>query len=212
MKGTWLFAIAVAMLLEAAATQSASAEGDGTLQIESRNAQIGESVPATLRALDIPQLVGAWTIDVQYDPDVVDPVECVAYNCGVCSTAFRSDTLRVTGASATGLTGDFDLATLVFRCAEGLGRTELTITREIWGSSIPEEPPLDSKIVEGFINCEKPVVEKSSPVPTPIPQPVLPPTGSGSRGDSIPLWPFAALLAAFGCASLVAAIAARRRA
>ena len=213
MQGTCLFVLTTAIgLLLCAATPMASAGGDdGVLRIDSRTALVGELVPVTLEAIDIPQLVGAWTIDIQYDPDVIAATECVAYYGGVCSTAFRADTLRVIGASRTGLTGDFDLATFVFRCAERRGTTDLTIEREIWGSGIPEDPPLASTIVDGAISCEEPATETSAPQSTATPRPGLPPTGAGADSASFRSWPFLLLVLA-SVAFVLSVFAVRRRA
>lgn len=61
-----------------------------------------------------PPGLGAWTIDVSYDPSKVSAVDCSATQGGVCNPAFAPDRVRLTGASAVGLVGDVTLATIEF--------------------------------------------------------------------------------------------------
>src|SRR3990172_2827968 len=60
--------------------------------------------------------LGAWTIDVHYDPEVVTLLECGAEHGGICNAHFAENAVRVTGVSAKGLDGDSFLATLFFGC------------------------------------------------------------------------------------------------
>lgn len=221
MKGTrlFLFAIAVALVL-GCETRTTLAGGENLLRVESRSAIVGELVPITVEALGIPSPgTGAWTIDIEYKPDVLEAVDCVAYLDGVCNVDFGQSTVRTLGASATALTGDFRLATFVFRCLQPGRGTGLETSLEMWGSSIgpPGETDYPS-IRHGTVSCLGPGTEPSSRTPqtppaTATPQPVLPTTGAGggANSSSMPLWPIAAL-AALGIAAAFGAVAARRRA
>ena len=63
--------------------------------------------------------LGAWTVEVTYDPNAVKVASCQPAAGSLCNTNAAPGVVRITGASATGLSGDAALATLSF---EGLGR------------------------------------------------------------------------------------------
>jgi hypothetical protein len=51
--------------------------------------------------------LGAYTIDIQYDPAVVQAISCVPGAGGLCNPTFLPGQARFTGASLGGLNGDF---------------------------------------------------------------------------------------------------------
>ncbi|MBI4495059.1 MAG: IPT/TIG domain-containing protein [Chloroflexi bacterium] len=59
--------------------------------------------------------LGVWTVDVSYDPAILAVADCTSSTGSLCNTAFGASTVRVTGASATGLAGTQPLADLTFR-------------------------------------------------------------------------------------------------
>lgn len=67
--------------------------------------------------------LGAWTVDVGYDPKAVKLVSCEAASGGACNPAFAAGTMRITGASAAGLTGTRTLAQIT---VEGIGHGKAT--------------------------------------------------------------------------------------
>src|SRR3990172_674875 len=78
----------------------------------------GGSVEIFARDFDPPGL-GAWTIDIEYDPDVITASGCVALaHVSVCNQHYSSDTVRTAGANARGLDGDTVLARIDFTCAD----------------------------------------------------------------------------------------------
>jgi hypothetical protein len=155
--------------------------------------------------------LGAWTVDPTWDTDVLSPVRCVPYNGGVCSMNFASDTGRVTGASMTGIVGEATLATLVFRCGDEPGVSELTLSIEVFADATPDVPQsINETVTDGAIGCVEPVpTEAPAPTATVAPQRVLPPTGQGGTASTSSTWPLG-LLAFAGAASFVAALALRR--
>ena len=79
----------------------------------------GGSTTVVVQAQAPPAKLGGWTIDVQYNPSVVQVTGCTGSNGSTCNTAFASNTVRVTGSSATGLSGSQPLASLSFQAAAG---------------------------------------------------------------------------------------------
>jgi len=77
----------------------------------------GGSSSVTLQAITGGAAVGAWTVDIAYDPTLVRAVACVASAGGataLCNAAQAAGTVRVTGASGAGLSGTMQLALITF--------------------------------------------------------------------------------------------------
>ena len=62
--------------------------------------------------------LGAWTVDVGYDPKTVRITDCKAAEGSVCNPSFADGVVRVAGASPSGLQGQQTLAT---RTVEAIG-------------------------------------------------------------------------------------------
>jgi hypothetical protein len=72
--------------------------------------------------------LGAWTVDISFDQEVVEVDDCAPAQGGVCNPAFGDGVIRITGASATGLTGEKDLGTITLKClAEGTSHLDMTL-------------------------------------------------------------------------------------
>jgi hypothetical protein len=154
MKGTQLVLVATLAVLLAAAARTVSAGGtEATLTLGSGTAMVGETVSIDIVADISGDPVGAWTIDPTWDDSIVDAESCTAALGAVCSTAFSSNSGRITGASQTGLVGEVTLGTFEFRCVE-VGTSDLTLEIEVFGSAI--EPPGEQtqlEVIEGEITC-----------------------------------------------------------
>ena len=61
--------------------------------------------------------IGAWTVDVSYDPKARRPEGCNSDVGSVCNLALDDHMVRITGASASGIAGDSLLATIRFAAA-----------------------------------------------------------------------------------------------
>src|SRR3990170_7183430 len=69
-----------------------------TVTIGSLSVGVGQEGTVSPRALDISEPgLGAWTIDIVYDPEVVSATDCSAEHGGVCNEAYRNNTVRVNG-------------------------------------------------------------------------------------------------------------------
>ncbi len=112
----------------AAPTDAAGPAGGGvTLSMESLAMEVGESGSATLNIAVVPEL-GAWTIDIEFDPLILESTGCTAFQGGVCNEHLSDSSARVTGASARGIAGDLDLGSFTFRCvAAGTSALEIDI-------------------------------------------------------------------------------------
>jgi hypothetical protein len=131
----------------------ASADGS-TIGITSEEIKLGHEGKVTLWGDNFgdPGL-GAWTVDVYYNPEVVSIVECGAQNGGVCNPEYRDNAARITGSSAGGLSGEFQLGSLWFTCKQ-VGETGLELDIKILADSTLGEPqPVDAKVVHGWIDC-----------------------------------------------------------
>jgi hypothetical protein len=78
----------------------------------------GSQTGVTLTADTGSTRLGAWTVDVGYDPSQLKVVGCQAASGGLCNPSFAAGVVRIVGASASGLSGKQTLATLTF---EGVG-------------------------------------------------------------------------------------------
>jgi hypothetical protein len=89
--------------------------------------------------------LGSWTVDIGYDAALVNVVSCEAADGGVCNVDYAAGTVRVTGASAQGLSGSHMLATLTLtgigggRSRSTLRLTPVTLTDPL-GASVSAAP------------------------------------------------------------------------
>jgi hypothetical protein len=121
-------AIAIALAL---LNHTARAADEG-VTITSLSQQVGETGTVTLSAvnIDVPPL-GAWEIDIFYEPSVVTPVECTPEGANsFCNPQYRDGQIRLVGADAAGTRGDsIALASITFTCGtEGSSPLALSIS------------------------------------------------------------------------------------
>ena len=145
-----------------------------TVSIDSLSKSVGEQEAVQVRALDIaaPGL-GAWTIDITFDPLVVSVVDCAGEAGSLCNPAYAEDTVRVAGFSIFGEIGDSTLASITFAC-ESEGSSQLDLTLETFIDATAGGPlPIDASIDNGLAICSAP---EPSPEPTNEPGPSPEPT------------------------------------
>lgn len=201
----------------------------GELMIGSATIAPGEQGSVDLQALDVTDPgLGAWTVDITYDSTAVAAVSCNPLQ-GVCNANFAAETVRFTGAVATGLEGDTTIGSITFQCAESTGSSVLTVTPQVFADATLGAPAqIDATVQNGSIACVSipPTVE---PLPTstaggaaptstegPPPAATSTPTGKGlptagiggpgSDGGSTVGWLMAGLAGA-GIAWLLAGVA-----
>ncbi|MGI8552877.1 MAG: cohesin domain-containing protein [Dehalococcoidia bacterium] len=68
-----------------------------------------------------PSGVGLWPFDLAYDPAVLQVAECTPAAASICNPSLAPNTLRVVGASVSGLKGDQILATIGFQAVGQAG-------------------------------------------------------------------------------------------
>ena len=165
--------IAVGVLLSAHGSRAA----DGaTVRIGSGVAVVGDGQNVRLEVLDVPAPgLGAYTIDVSYDPTIVDPVSCSKDPDGVLDTALcnlnferndvKPDTIRTGGfRTDEGAVGTVALADIEFECI-GVGTSGLALTyielADTTGANIPHV------VANGSIVCSEGPTATPTATPTP---------------------------------------------
>jgi hypothetical protein len=171
-----LAAVLVVVVALGAASRDAAAGGSPTVTIDSATVAVGSSGTVALQALNMADPgLGAWSINVVYDPTTLEIQGCAPDNGSVCNPDFAADTVRITGAAAMGLIGDSVLAELTFRCSR-TGESALSIVVDTLADGTPGDPQdIDESVVDGAITCIVP------PTPT-DPPPPPPPGGGGGNG------------------------------
>lgn len=99
--------------------------------------------------------LGAWTIDIHYNADLVSLVECGAEQGGICNPEFADNAARIAGSSAAGLIGEFALGSLWFTC-KGEGESHLEIHIKVLADGTLGDPqPVDAELKHGEIYCSE---------------------------------------------------------
>ena len=123
---------------------SAAGDADGQHNVEIVASGVGE--PG----------IGAWTLNVRYDPAVLSVVDCPSEGTQVCNPEFEDDALRFAGAAAEGLQGEVVLGRITFQC-ESTGTTAIEIELELLADGTIGDPrDIESATIsaEGSeINC-----------------------------------------------------------
>ena len=113
---------------------------DGGVSVSDGSADADGSGDVTVDVLDVGgEGLGAWTIDIEYDSDLLTASDCEAEQGGVCNPEFTDNSVRVTGASAGGLSGDKVLGTITFDC-DGEGESDLTISLSVFADATIGDP------------------------------------------------------------------------
>ena len=123
--------------------------------------------------------LGAWTVNVMYDPAVVTPTGCTAFgDSSACNLTFSSTQVRFTGIKASGIFGISGLADLTFQAIGSAGQcSALTPSATTWND--PAAAVLPRPLVSsGQICISAPPTPTPSPTPTPTPSPTPTPTPS----------------------------------
>ncbi|MEX0787015.1 MAG: dockerin type I repeat-containing protein [Dehalococcoidia bacterium] len=145
--------IVAALVWAVLAVSSAFAAGPG---VSIGSAELGPDSEGKveLEGLDFGEPgLGAWTVDVHYNPEIVTLVDCDAEHGGLCNKSFGDGVARVTGVSATGLKGDFTLGVLTFAC-KNVGASDLGLSLDVLADATLGDPqPIDGKLSHGEVVC-----------------------------------------------------------
>ncbi len=159
MRAIFLFLAAMTALGAALVLNHASAQSRN-VSIGSLTLNLGDQGSVDLQAHNTADPVGAWDIEIVYDPAVVSVVDCAVTEESVCDAESTDGSIRVAGASTSGFVGDFTLATITFRC-ESEGESSLSLTLIVFGEAIGFPPTPEAH--NGSITCQE------APEPTPTP-------------------------------------------
>ena len=161
---------------------AAGASADGTtVSAGSGSAQAGSQAGVNITAADIGvSRLGAWTIDIVYDPAVVSVVGCAPTFGGVCNMAYHANTVRIAGVSALGLDGTRVLGTITFAC-DVPGKSGAEVELPVFADATPGGPqPIDAKTADGSVTC----TAHTKPTATPTAKPTATPDPAKLAGDA----------------------------
>jgi hypothetical protein len=136
------------------------------------NAQVENIGKVDLEVSDFgPPGIGAWTVDVHYDTDVL-----VALTCGggpggsICNHDYGAGVVRSVGTDIYGFEGDGALASIGFGC-KAAGVSALEVTVDVLVDATPGEPaPIEAKLLNSAATCsEDPLPTAADPTPTGTP-------------------------------------------
>lgn len=182
----------------------------GTVAIGSASAAPGDTATVGLTSNVPSPGLGAWTVDIDYDPTVVTVGTCTPEQGGVCNPAYTATSVRITGASAMGLEGDTSLGSIDFDCGDAEGSSALTLTVSVFADATAGAPAdIDYTATNGVIDCEVQPTDTEMP-PTATSEPSLPTTGTGGDSGGGLGW-LIAVLAGAGAAAVVGFGALRLR-
>ncbi|MCH8008401.1 MAG: hypothetical protein IIC91_06005 [Chloroflexi bacterium] len=201
MRTLLLGSLLVFAALTATAVRAQDVDQAFTISIGSSTTDVGSQSSVELLIDDInASPVSVWTIDVAYLNDIISPVECQPLKNSVCDLEHRPNMLRVTGASAPGLTEETVLAVITFQCQQrGASPLSLAINLFDDGGVV-----YDVQVEDGELTCQ------DTTEPTKTPEITLPSTGTGSGGAGSN-WPTVLLLSAGAGLLLGTSIATLRR-
>jgi hypothetical protein len=148
-----IIAATAAVVMVVGVVTIASAQ-EGMITIESTSFAVGAEGSVDVNAVNIAEPgLGAWTIDITFDPAIVTALACVPEHGGVCNPAFETNVVRITGASASGVVGTNSLGAIAFRC-EAAGSSPLTVNVPLLvDATIGDPQPIVAATQSGSITC-----------------------------------------------------------
>jgi len=143
---------------------AAAASGGVAISMESGGVMPGATVILALNAHADPPGIGAYAIDVAFDPAVVHAESCDS-DPGLCNKAAAPDRVRLAGISLDGLSGDAKIADIVFRAVGALGgHTSLEVHIVQLADPAGHDLKAQAQVTNGGVT-----VVQSVPSPTPAP-------------------------------------------
>jgi hypothetical protein len=160
----------------------------GTLSISSPSIAPGGQGTADLRSNVPAPGLGAWTVDITYDPAAVSVASCAPAQGGVCNPNFAANKVRITGASANGLVGDTSLGTITLHMLAATtaacgAASPLSLATNVFADATIGNPQniTMSATTNGTVTCA------AAPATATV-APGLGPTGQGPSGGSSSDW------------------------
>jgi len=129
-----------------------------TVSAASVTAAAGAEADAAVQVLGFgPPGLGAWTVDISYDPDVISIVDCAAEPGGeaqgVCNPDYADTVVRITGAVALGLEGDTTLGIITVKC-EAAGTSALALSIDVLADATIGDPQeTAAHVTDGSVTC-----------------------------------------------------------
>lgn len=161
------FGAAVAIIGGIVAATIVSAQTP-SVSISSLEANVGSQGKVALAAHDIPEPgLSSWSIDIQYDPQLITVKSCGATEDGLCNPEFDEGVVRIVGSNIDGHVGKFDLGSIIFTCNE-VGDGKLDLKLNIFADTTVGHPEkIDASATGGKVDC----TEEPTPTPTPVVDP-----------------------------------------
>jgi len=130
-------------------------ERSPTVSIEGPSMAVGAEGDAVLSIAAVGEPgIGAWTVDITYDTEIVSVIACDPTQANdVCNDAFTEDTIRVVGADAVGIGGTAEYARITFAC-NAPGESALNLAIDVIADATIGDPQILVPILEdGTITC-----------------------------------------------------------
>ena len=153
-------------LLASLLTWHYASAGTPAVEIDAIHAGPEDVAKVDLRALDLVEPgLGAWTVDIHYNPEHLNVAGCEAEHGGVCNPHYGESVIRVVGTNLEGITGDTILASIGITCKKP-GESNLELEIDVFADATPGNPTeMDVSLVNGTAVC----TEGAQPTPTPKP-------------------------------------------
>jgi hypothetical protein len=221
--GSALVGASLVLVITASLSSPRASAATATISVGASTVAVGGQGTVSLQALNMtaPGL-GAWAMNIVYNPAIVQlvgqPAGCMPQSGSVCNPNFAANTIRIAGATASGLVGNTTLATITFACIS-VGTSALTVTVDTLADATPSTPrDIVAATSNGSVSClTAPTPGPTSTGPTatavaPTATVVAPSTGPnagfgpGGSGPGVLIWLVAGLAGA-GLAWLSAGLA-----
>ncbi len=151
-----------------------------TLSIGSGDVLPGDSITVALLSSLGPELLGAATIQIQYDPTVLHAISCsadpnAAFDMALCNPDFDTDKVKLTAISVLGVSQDVRLAEITFQAiGQGGQSSVLDLTASVFADLATNPISCDER--DGQIHITLSATPTASHTPTDTPAPISTPT------------------------------------
>ncbi len=189
----------VGVLLVFGMTAVQTSAADELIAVDSVTVALGSEASVDVSSLNVGGVgLGSWSVDVQYDSEVIFPLSCAAEQGGACNQNFANGVVRFAGASGGGLVGDTTLANITFAClTEGVSDLDIIVV-QLTDATIGDLQPLFPNVQNGRVVCQA-VSQPTDGDTSDVLGTALPDagTGPGSLGTSnVQIWLIAGLIGA----------------